>query len=100
MPKRSEYEFPSSLSARAVRLVQEEGVRELAEADEQRGDPGEQHEGLLVAAAQAPEEGQHRPVVVQQQETRVRAAGGVQKHVVTFNTSQRTGPGLGASRSR
>lgn len=64
-------------AAPEVGLVQEEGVRELAEADEERRDPGEQHKGLLVAAAQAPEEGQHRPVVVQQQEARVRAAGGV-----------------------
>ncbi|KAL0623130.1 hypothetical protein AAY473_006719 [Plecturocebus cupreus] len=55
-----------------VGLVQEERVRELAEADEQRRDPGEQHKGLLVAPAQAPEEGQHRPVIVQQQEARGR----------------------------
>jgi hypothetical protein len=57
-------------AAPEVGLVQEEGIRELAEADEQSWDPGEQHEGLLVAPAQAPEEGQHRPVVVQQQEAR------------------------------
>lgn len=74
----------AGLAAPEVRLVQQEGVRELAEADEQRRDPGEQHEGLLVAPAQAPEEGQHRPVVVQQQEAggrraaaRGRAAAGV-----------------------
>lgn len=64
----------AGLAAPEVRLVQEEGVGELAEADEQRRDPGEQHEGLLVAPAQAPEEGQHRPVVVQQQEAGSRRA--------------------------
>lgn len=75
-------------AAPEIGLVQKEGVRELAEANEQCRDPGEHHQGLLVAAAQAPEEGQHGAIVVQQQEARggcrraaarVRAAAGVQR---------------------
>lgn len=49
--------LPVRLLAPEVGLVQEEGVRELAEADDERRDPGEQHQGPLVPAAQPPEEG-------------------------------------------
>lgn len=49
--------LPVRLPAPEVGLVQEEGVRELAEADDERRDPGEQHQGPLVAAAQPPQEG-------------------------------------------
>lgn len=49
--------LPVRLPAPEVGLVQEEGVRELAEADDERRDPGEQHQGALVAAAQPAEEG-------------------------------------------
>lgn len=64
--------LPVRLPAPEVGLVQQEGVRELAEADEEGRNPGEQNQGPLVPAAQPPEEGQHRAVVVEEQ----RAAGG------------------------
>lgn len=49
--------LPVRLPAPEVGLVQEEGVRELAEADDESRDPGEQHQGPLVPAAQPPKEG-------------------------------------------